>query len=435
MIKLPKDVSETLKKISDKGFIGYVIGGCVRDSMLGLKPLDWDMATDAKLDDLLKIFPKAKVLSQEYSVIRLDFTNSIEDETNPIIDIATFREEIGYKENGAPSEVVFVKDICRDLKRRDFTFNGMADNPQKGFLDPFGGRKDLKAKTVRVIGEPKIRFQEDPTRILRAIRFVAEKGFKIDKKTYEEMEKQSYLLKNISKDKIRDEFCKIIVARFAGEGLRLLRDTGAIDSLIGEPLDKIGLRKKELYNRLAKNIDDTYPVLSRRLGLFYTIFGSSTGKKAIDFLEYDSSTRIHLLDAIYNMDKLSSIKEDYELKDFMSDYGLERYMYMNKLAQDKVVAYKVRARRVNKMVAFVDRFEMMKEPIFLEDLVIDGNDLENEVGLNGKEVGDILDIILIEVHRKPYKNNRKSLLELARKYKGSPLKIKMRRNKWLRRLK
>ena len=434
MIKLPKDVNEIIKTLNTNRFECYAVGGCVRDAILGLKPLDWDLATNAKLEDLQKIFPEAKVLSEEYSVIRLDFTKTEDDDKNPIVDIATFRSERDFKNYGKPSDVHFVDTIEEDLKRRDFRINAMADNPQKTFVDPYDGKKDINDRIIRVIGDPEVRFTEDPLRILRAIRFAAEKGFEIEENTLEAMKKTAKLLNEISIDKIRDEFIKIMGARFTGKGIEILIDTDAIKVIVGDAISKLMPKKRVMFNKLIRNIDSTYPVAVRRMGLFFSAIGERNGHESIEKLNFDKKTKTYLLDAIYNIDKLGIVKKDFELKDFMYEYGLSRYTYMDKLAQDKVVVYNGSARRINKRAELINRFEMMNEPIFAEDLVIDGNDLK-EVGLKGEAIGAVIDALVTEIHRKPHRNNRQSLIEMANGYMKNPIKTKLRNNQWIKRLK
>ena len=433
MIKLPKDVKDIIKKLNENSFECYAVGGCVRDALLGLKPLDWDLTTNARLDDLIKVFPEAQILSEDYSVVRLDFTTSNDDDKNPIVDIATFRSENNFEKYGKPSEVTFVDKIEDDLSRRDFTVNAMADNPQRKFVDPYNGRADVKNKIVKIIGDPDVRFTEDPIRIMRGIRFAAEKGFTIEENTLEAMKRHAYRLMEVSAEKVRDEFKKIMAARFTSSGVKYMMDTGAINAICGDALNKLIGKKKLLFNRFLINIDKTYPVATRRMGLFFSLISKSCGKEAIERLNFDKKTRTYLFDALFSMDKLGVAKTDFELKDFMYEYGLNRYTYMDKLAQDKVVVYGGSPRRVNKRAELTSRFKMMKEPIFAEDLVIDGNDLK-EIGLKGEEIGMVLDALVAEVHRKPHRNNREKLMELAKSYKNNPIKAKIRNNTWIKKL-
>lgn len=246
MIKLPKDVKDIIKKLNENSFECYAVGGCVRDALLGLKPLDWDLTTNARLDDLIKIFPEAQILSEDYSVVRLDFTTSNDDDKNPIVDIATFRSENNFEKYGKPSEVTFVDKIEDDLSRRDFTVNAMADNPQRKFVDPYNGRADVKNKIVKIIGDPDVRFTEDPIRIMRGIRFAAEKGFTIEENTLEAMKRHAYRLMEVSAEKVRDEFKKIMAARFTSSGVKYMMDTGAINAICGDALNKLIGKKKLL---------------------------------------------------------------------------------------------------------------------------------------------------------------------------------------------
>ena len=201
MIKLPKEVNNIIKALEKKGFSAYAVGGCVRDSLTGQQPIDWDLATNAELKDMKKIFPAAKVISEKYSVIRIDHTKEGDDD-GIIADVATFRKEGPYSDKRRPDSVEFVQSIEEDLKRRDFTVNAIADNPSGKIVDPFEGRKDIENRLIRTVGEPMERFSEDPLRMIRAVRVAGELDFDIHKKTYEAIVANSGLLSEANIKKI-----------------------------------------------------------------------------------------------------------------------------------------------------------------------------------------------------------------------------------------
>lgn len=169
MIKLPKEVSGIIRTLESAGYQAYCVGGCVRDSLLGITPIDWDISTNALIPELRQLFPEGNVLSEKFGVIRLDFTKDKSDDDGIIADIATFRVEGPYSDFRRPDEVRFVDSIEEDLARRDFTVNALADNPKEILVDPYGGREDLHAKLIRAVGDPEKRFEEDPSRMLREI--------------------------------------------------------------------------------------------------------------------------------------------------------------------------------------------------------------------------------------------------------------------------
>ena len=180
MLKLPGYIEKIMAELRKEGYACFVVGGAVRDMMAGEKPWDWDLATDAPLGNVLKIFPKATVISEELSVVRI---RSAEDEKNDeadlgYVDVARLRKEKYAPESfGLPSEIIFTDSIESDLERRDFTVNAMACSIEVELIDPYGGTEDVSKRVLKMVGEPLTRLEEDPVRILRAIRLVAERNY------------------------------------------------------------------------------------------------------------------------------------------------------------------------------------------------------------------------------------------------------------------
>lgn len=210
MIKFPKEVDKVIDKLNHMGFQTFVVGGSLRDRLMGFQPVDWDLATKAKPDEILKIFPNAEVLNETLGVMRLYFTKSSHDEIAPVVDIATFRREHTHDEKGTPVRFEFTDTIHEDLNRRDFTVNAMAYNNTLGIVDPFNGRKDIKDKIVRCVGDADERIKEDPVRILRALMLIAEKGFHPEASLYEAIGKNCNSLNNLSIHRIREEFSRMM---------------------------------------------------------------------------------------------------------------------------------------------------------------------------------------------------------------------------------
>ncbi|HHH81199.1 MAG TPA: CCA tRNA nucleotidyltransferase, partial [candidate division Zixibacteria bacterium] len=178
------------KKFIDEGYQAYVVGGCMRDAILGREPKDADIATNAPIEVMVKLFPDAKVVFPEkYQVVRLEFD---------FIHIEVVRMRRDVKSLGRQAEVEFTDDIEEDLKRRDFTINAIALDPSvPAIIDPFDGMGDLFSKTIRAIGDPQMRFIEDHLRILRAVRFAAQLGFEIEQKTAEAIRMLSALVADL----------------------------------------------------------------------------------------------------------------------------------------------------------------------------------------------------------------------------------------------
>ncbi|MBV5342315.1 CCA tRNA nucleotidyltransferase, partial [bacterium] len=230
------------------------VGGCVRDALLGKEPLDWDLATNARLWNLEEIFPEAKIISDKYSVVRRDFPAVTPDTTsNPVnqdiwgtpkpgshVDIATFRTEGAYSDSRRPDQVTFVDTIEEDLKRRDFTINAIAYGYSGLLVDPYDGQQDLLSGMIRCIGEPKVRFKENPIRMLRAVRMAAEYNFNPESHTFQAMLHMGRLLSKSGPDRIRTDFIRLISAPHASRGLKLLMDTNLMEAICGIQTQTLG---------------------------------------------------------------------------------------------------------------------------------------------------------------------------------------------------
>jgi len=247
-MKIPKEVKSVIEKLGRSGFEAYIVGGCVRDFLRNVEPEDWDVATNAKPEEIQKIFPKSFYSNKFFTV-----TVQTESENPKLkeIEITTYRSEAKYTDKRHPDEVKFAKTIEEDLSRRDFTINALALGSDLGLtlIDPFGGQKDLKNKIIRAVGNPDERFSEDALRMMRAVRFATTLGFEIEKKTAEAISKNSHWLKMISKERIRDEFLKIIMTDKAAEGIELLRKLGLLKYVVPELEEgyKITQNKHHIY--------------------------------------------------------------------------------------------------------------------------------------------------------------------------------------------
>jgi poly(A) polymerase/tRNA nucleotidyltransferase (CCA-adding enzyme) len=249
-MEIPREVKFIIEKLKEKGFEAYIVGGCVRDFLRDIEPEDWDIATNAKPEEIQKIFPKSFYSNKFFTV-----TVQTESENPKLkeIEITTYRKEAKYTDKRHPDEVKFAKTIEEDLSRRDFTINALALGSDLclTLIDLFNGQKDLKNKIIRAVGNPEERFSEDALRMIRAVRFAVclGEGWKIEEKTAEAIEKNSFWLKMISKERIRDEFLKIIMSEKAAQGIELLRELGLLKYVIPELEEgyKITQNKHHIY--------------------------------------------------------------------------------------------------------------------------------------------------------------------------------------------
>jgi len=253
-MEVPKEIISIIKKLKKNGLEAYIVGGCVRDSLSQTKePNDWDITTNAKPEEIQRIFPNS---FYENNFLTVTVQTKSENPQLQEIEITTYRSETGYEDKRHPKEVKLVKTLKEDLARRDFTVNAMAidieDKNDLKVIDFFDGQEDLKNKIIRTVGNPEERFSEDALRIMRAVRFAtALKGnWKIEEKTAKAIKKHAQSLKLISQERIRDEFVKIIMSEKAAEGIELLRKLNILKQIIPEIEEgyKVKQNKHHIYD-------------------------------------------------------------------------------------------------------------------------------------------------------------------------------------------
>ena len=238
---IPQHAATVLKHLETHGFEAYVVGGCVRDSLMGRTPKDWDVCTNARPEEVLRVFRKFHVIKTGLK----HGTVTVMVNRKPV-EVTTFRIDGAYTDNRHPDAVSFVSRVEEDLARRDFTINAMAYTPRRGLVDAFGGREDLAARTIRCVGEPDARFHEDGLRILRALRFAARFDFNIETETAHSIRRNRHLLANVSAERIFSELKGIL----AGEGVlsMLLGFPEVFATIIPELQPTIGLPQNTPYH-------------------------------------------------------------------------------------------------------------------------------------------------------------------------------------------
>jgi putative nucleotidyltransferase with HDIG domain len=225
--------TEIVRKLRERGHQAYLVGGCVRDLLLGREPADYDVATDATPQHLMQIFPQTYAVGAQFGVVLVPpLSGSL---TPKAVEVATFRSDMGYSDGRHPDEVRFSKDPREDVQRRDFTINGLLMDPLTGeVLDYVGGREDLKAGIIRTIGDPERRFAEDKLRMLRAVRFAARFEYKIDPKTLHAIRKLASQIHQVSRERVRDELTKMLTEGRAKRAFELLDETGLLEQVLPE---------------------------------------------------------------------------------------------------------------------------------------------------------------------------------------------------------
>ena len=226
-------IVRTLRERSHKA---YLVGGCVRDLLLAREPADYDVTTDATPEDVMRIFPDTYAVGAQFGVVLVPLPkNLVSKDENDVVEVATFRSDIGYSDGRHPDQVRFSKDPREDVERRDFTINGLLLDPVTSeVLDFVGGRKDLEARIIRTIGDPERRFAEDKLRMLRAVRFAARFGYAIEPATFRAIQELASQTDQVSRERVRDELSKMLTEGHARRAFLLLDETGLLHEVLPE---------------------------------------------------------------------------------------------------------------------------------------------------------------------------------------------------------
>lgn len=231
-VKIPYELQKMNSLFEQAGFEAYLVGGAVRDEIMGKGAHDWDVATNARPEDVIKIFRRVIPTGIKHGTVTVHFMKKA-------IEVTTFRTESDYSDGRHPDKVEYAGHIEEDLSRRDFTMNAMAASLKDGHIvDPYGGADDIKARVIRAVGEPCERFMEDGLRPVRAVRFASQLGFKIEENTWAAILREDILKKaaGISLERFRDEFCKILLSSVPSVGLKLLEESGLLKIFVPELL-------------------------------------------------------------------------------------------------------------------------------------------------------------------------------------------------------
>jgi len=245
-LEIPKEIASVAERLENAGFEAYLVGGCVRDLLLERKPTDWDITTNAKPEEIQKLFEHS-FYENDYGTVGV-VNEGVRDESLKVVEVTPYRLEEAYSDSRRPDSVTFSSKLEDDLKRRDFTINALAYNVSKGHLvDLYKGQDDLKHKSIAAVGNPEERFAEDALRVLRAIRLATELGFAIDPATAEAIRKNSKQLEHISKERIRDEFTKIILSDQPMVGLALAQRLEVLEHVVPDLERGIGIKQNQAH--------------------------------------------------------------------------------------------------------------------------------------------------------------------------------------------
>ena len=450
--QIPQEVTHVTQTLEKAGFEAFLVGGCVRDLILNKEPKDWDVTTNAKPDEIIALFSKT-FYENDFGTVGVVDENTT-DEKLKVIEVTPYRIEGEYSDNRHPDIVTFSKNIEDDLKRRDFTMNSLAYSTSKNeIIDLFGGEKDIKDKMIRTVGEAKARFTEDALRILRAIRFSAELGFEIEEDTEKSALEYGHLLANISRERVRDEFAKIILSNNPMEGLLSMKKFGLLKYIVPELENTIGVEQggahsydvwEHLIRSLQHAADKKYDLDLRLSALFHDIskpesrrktknitggnkewtfyghevLGARKTKKILENLKYPNKT----IDKVVKMIRWHMFFSDTEqitlsaVRRMIINVGRENiWDLMNLRICDRIGTGRPKEDpyRLRKYHAMIE--EALRDPISVGMLKIDGKKIMEVCEITpGPKIGFVLHALLEEVLEDPSKNTAEYLENKAK---------------------
>lgn len=397
-IKLPAPVKEILQVLEQHGYEAYVVGGCVRDAIIGMQPKDWDITTSALPAQVKSLFSNTADTGIQHGTVMV-----IRRGTG--YEVTTYRIDGEYKDGRHPEAVTFTRSLEEDLKRRDFTINAFAYNPKTGIVDRHNGLSDLQEKKIRAVGDPDERFTEDALRIMRAVRFSAQLSFSIETETKLAMVRHADNLKNISKERIREEFEKTLLSPNPGRVYQF-SEFGMAAYLFPEPaLAEKGFDPlpETVFSVLSGTAEE---IRILRLAAFLHELSAGEAKQTLRFLKYDNDTIRQVSGLLQNKDRKPETDKT-AVKQAMREMGQELYHLL--------LAYReaVRGESCAEQRRLRDEILDAEEAYEIGQLAVCGSDLM-EAGIpQGVRIGMTLQKLLDRVIADPGLNQKEVLLELA----------------------
>ncbi|MDI3281519.1 MAG: hypothetical protein QJR13_09135, partial [Bacillota bacterium] len=277
-LSVPPHITELISTLEGAGHRAYVVGGAVRDLLLGRTPADWDIATDALPDEVKRIFPHHVPTGERFGTISVAVTDECGEQR--LVEVTTFRSDGLYLDGRRPVQVSFGHTLVEDLARRDFTINALAWHPEEGLIDPYGGLADLRRRLISAVGDPAARFREDALRMLRAVRLAAQLRFRLSRPVGQAICTHRELIRRVAVERIQQELAKLLVSEDPRRGMRLLRATGLLALLLPELLAGYGVRQNRfhaysIYTHCLLALQHAPPRLDLRLAALFHDAGKS----------------------------------------------------------------------------------------------------------------------------------------------------------------
>lgn len=439
-IQMPEKVKYIIDRITAADFEAYAVGGCVRDSILGRIPQDWDITTSARPEQVKALFPRTIDTGLQHGTV----TVLLEREG---FEVTTYRIDGKYEDSRHPTEVIFTPSLEEDLKRRDLTINAMAYNDEKGLVDIYGGLEDIQAQIVRCVGNPLERFEEDALRILRAIRFSAQLGYRIEEKTKDAIRQLAPSLKNISAERIQTELIKLITSPNP-DYLRVAFDCGVTKVFLPEfdlameteqnhphhcysvgehtlhaltevEPDKV-LRLAVLFHDIGKPATLTKDEKEITHFHGHAQVGADITKEVLRRLKFDNDTISGVSKLVFYHDYGNDLKPDMRiLRRMVNKIGEDAFPGLFQVKRADILAQSnyLRQEKLVRLQQWQQLYQELREKgqcVSLKTMAVTGSDLIH-LGMNpGRELGEVLQKLLELVLEEPENNTREFLLAQAK---------------------
>ena len=443
-INIPSDVNFIIRTLQDAGYEAYAVGGCVRDSVLGREPNDWDITTSAKPEEVKKLFKVTIDTGIQHGTVTVRLHKQS-------YEVTTYRIDGEYSDHRRPDGVTFTDELKEDLLRRDFTINAMAASDSDGIVDLYGGMQDLEDKMIRCVGDPDKRFDEDALRIMRAVRFAAQLGFDIDAATLEAAKRHVEDLRQVSVERIQVELTKLLVSPHP-EKLLIMYEIGITRIILPEfdrmvetaqnnpyHLYDVGRHTIEVMKNVSPEKKIRYAALLHDIGKPEC---KTTDERGIDHFKGHAEVGEDIAEKVLRRlrmdnDTIKDVKtlvrwHDYGIYGQITKKGVRRMIskmgeeYLDRLIEIKKADmagqsdYRLewRTEEFNKFTGFCKEIIDEKSPLKISDLKVGGNDLKAAGVPEGKELGRVLHRLLDEVLDEPEKNEQGYLIRRALEIKN-----------------